>query len=120
MNVLTSPGRLLRIEGLIALAVGCAGYQHYFPGHWGLFAALFLAPDVSLLGYLISANRFSATLYNAVHSYLLPLALLPFAAQIALIWICHISWDRLVGYGLKYPGAFRHTHIQSADAALTY
>jgi len=119
MNMLTRPGILLRIEGLIALVAGCAGYQHCFPGHWGLFAALFLVPDVSLLGYLISANRFSAALYNSIHSYLLPLALLPFAGQIALIWICHISFDRLAGYGLKYPDSFRHTHIQNADTSLT-
>jgi hypothetical protein len=115
MNPLNRPGLLLRFEGLIALAAGCAAYQRFYPGHWGLFALLFLAPDISLLGYLVSSNRLSTSLYNVFHSYLLPVLLAPFAGQIALIWLCHISFDRLLGYGLKYPGVFRHTHIQAAE-----
>ena len=30
----------------------------------------------------------------------------------ALIWISHIGFDRLLGYGLKYPTQFRDTHLQ--------
>ncbi len=33
--------------------------------------------------------------------------LLPFA----LIWTAHISFDRLLGYGLKYPTKFGDTHL---------
>lgn len=32
--------------------------------------------------------------------------------QIALIWITHIGVDRALGYGLKYPTAFKDTHLQ--------
>jgi hypothetical protein len=32
--------------------------------------------------------------------------------QIALIWAAHIGVDRLLGYGLKYPTAFRDTHLR--------
>ena len=31
--------------------------------------------------------------------------------QIALIWAAHIGVDRVLGYGLKYPTAFRDTHL---------
>lgn len=87
-----------------------------------MFALLFLVPDLSLLGYLHSAGKGAAASYNLVHSYVLPLALgllawkqgLPIAGQLALIWLSHISFDRLLGFGLKFPGVFRYTHIQGA------
>jgi hypothetical protein len=58
--------------------------------------------------------------YNLAHTYVLPIALaagcllsgeagLP--VQIALIWSTHIGIDRLFGYGLKYPSAFKDTHL---------
>jgi hypothetical protein len=31
--------------------------------------------------------------------------------QLALIWSAHIGIDRLLGYGLKYPTAFKETHL---------
>jgi hypothetical protein len=34
------------------------------------------------------------------------------AVAVALIWAAHIGVDRLVGYGLKYPTAFKDTHLQ--------
>ena len=34
---------------------------------WALFAALFFAPDVSMLGYLVNP-RIGAVAYNAVHT----------------------------------------------------
>ena len=119
---LTRPDVLLRLEGVLALVVECTAYQRFYPGHWGMFALLFLVPDLSLLGYLHSAGKGAAALYNLVHSYVLPLALgllawkqgLPIAGQLALIWLAHISVDRLLGFGLKFPGIFRYTHIQSA------
>ena len=33
------------------------------------------------------------------------------ATAVALIWLIHIGVDRAVGYGLKYPGAFKDTHL---------
>jgi hypothetical protein len=29
-----------------------------------------------------------------------------------LIWTSHIGFDRLLGYGLKYPTRFNDTHLQ--------
>jgi hypothetical protein len=108
----------------VELVVGCTAYQRLYPHHWGLFALLFLAPDVSLLGYLRSASKASAAFYNLVHSYVLPLALGLLAwelgswlsGQLALIWLAHISFDRCLGFGLKFPESFRVTHIQSSAA----
>jgi Domain of unknown function (DUF4260) len=119
---LTRPDVLLRLEGLLSLVVGCVAYQRICPGHWGTFALLFLVPDISLLGYLRSASKGSADFYNAVHSYVLPLAVGLFAwrqgssltGQLVLIWLSHISFDRCIGYGPKFPEVFGYTHIQSS------
>jgi hypothetical protein len=113
---------LLRAEGLIALIVFCFIYQKLSPSHWGLFLLLFLSPDVSLLGYLLPNRNAAAAFYNLAHSYVIPLALgliawkqgWLVAEQFSLIWLAHIGFDRSLGYGLKMPGAFNYTHIQSA------
>jgi hypothetical protein len=85
-----------------------------------LVLSLFLLPDISLLGYAGGNKRAAATFYNTVHNYLGP-ASLGFASwkssslvgeQLALIWIAHIAFDRLLGFGLKYPVAFKPTHLQ--------
>jgi hypothetical protein len=122
------------------LIISCIAYRNLYPGRWGFFALLFLVPDISLLGYLfsspkvsarkisggtVSARKLSAAFYNAVHSYVLPLLLGLLAwergwalgGQLALIWLSHVSFDRSVGYGLKFPGNFRYTHIQSSASA---
>jgi hypothetical protein len=85
---------------------------------WWLFAALWLVPDLSMTGYW-AGPRWGAHCYNAVHSYLLPVALAisalalhrPAWMPFALIWFNHIGVDRLLGYGLKYPSGFGFTHL---------
>src|SRR5262249_23361274 len=87
-------------------------------GRWWLFAALFLAPDLSMLGYLFG-RRVGAACYNAVHTYLTPFAIAALAAAlhvhalygVACILTAHIAFDRVQGYGLKYATAFAHTHL---------
>ena len=108
---------LLRLEGLVLATAAIAFYAHQ-GGSWWLFAALFLAPDVSFAAYL-AGPRLGAAVYNAVHSTLAPAALLaiglaaaqPLVAGIATIWLAHIGVDRLVGYGLKYVEGFGFTHL---------
>ena len=119
-NVVGAPKAILRLEGLAALAAATAAYVH-LGGGWALFAGLFLIPDLSMLGYLRD-RRIGATIYNLGHSYLAPgplvafglLASQPLAVSIGLIWIAHIGFDRVVGYGLKYDTAFGHTHLGQA------
>ena len=80
---------------------------------------LFLSPDLFMLGYLKDA-KWGATAYNLVHTLAGPILLLaialvlPAAACIpyALIWLAHIGFDRMLGYGLKYPTFFKDTHLQ--------
>ena len=108
----------LRAEGLAMLLLALLLYAKGGYG-WGRFAALLLVPDLSLLAYLIGP-RAGATSYNIVHSDIGPFALaaaamlglLPAAAlPLALIWGAHVGMDRAAGYGLKYPAAFRDTHL---------
>jgi hypothetical protein len=116
--MLTSPSTLLRIEEAALLLLTLVAYQH-LRYSWLLFAILFLTPDLFMLGYLLNA-RVGAATYNLVHTLTLPLALLfisyrqhwHLAPAIALIWTAHIAFDRLLGYGLKYPTFFKDTHIQ--------
>lgn len=83
---------------------------------WILFAALFLVPDVSFVGYL-AGPRVGAATYNALHSYAGPLLLAGVfvltgrPAAIPLIWLAHVGFDRALGYGLKYDSAFGETHL---------
>jgi hypothetical protein len=112
-----TPKLLLRLEGAAVLAAASAAYAQTGQG-WGLFALLFLVPDLSMLGYL-AGPRFGAATYNSGHSYLSPLALgaagllmvMPMLLPLALIWAAHIGFDRALGYGLKYGTAFTHTHL---------
>jgi hypothetical protein len=108
----------LRLEGLAVAAVSTALYART-GASWWLFAALWLAPDLSMLGYLASPC-WGARCYNAIHAYVVPAALGLSALllhadgpllPIALIWINHIGVDRLLGYGLKYADGFGYTQL---------
>lgn len=118
MNTVGHPVRgWLRLEGGVLLAVSVAAYVGV-DGGWLRFALLFLLPDLSFLAYL-AGPRVGAAGYNVAHSYALPLALIVTAEvlgqmgllMVALIWLAHIGFDRLLGYGLKYPSGFRDTHL---------
>lgn len=85
---------------------------------WPTFLLLFLAPDLSMLGYL-AGPTLGARLYNVVHSYVGPIFLAVWSLRMgadsyvtyAHIWIAHIGFDRMLGFGLKYPTAFGDTHL---------
>jgi hypothetical protein len=112
------PRALLHVEGLAVLGGALALYFHLDYG-WVLLVALALAPDLAAVGYL-AGNRIGAAAYNAAHTYVGPVVLatvgvlddIDIATQLSLIWLVHIGGDRLLGYGLKYPSAFKDTHLQ--------
>lgn len=116
-NPLAQPVLLERLEGGVLLAAAVLAY-YARGGNWLLFAVLLLAPDVSMLGYL-AGPRVGATMYNLMHSYVLPGALTlagvlaenGLLVSLALIWFAHSGMDRLLAYGLKYPDAFKHTRL---------
>src|SRR5713101_4516570 len=117
-SMLTKPKLLLHVEGAAILML-CVFFYHQLHASWLLFAILFLTPDLFMLGYLLNTRAGAAT-YNLVHTLTLPLTLLflsylehwHLAPAIALIWTAHIAFDRLLGYGLKYPTLFKDTHLQ--------
>jgi hypothetical protein len=69
---LSSPSFLLRAEAFCILFVTLVAYRLPFPHHWMLFACLVRVPDLSLLLYLRGLNTYVSVVYNAVHSYVLP------------------------------------------------
>jgi hypothetical protein len=108
---------ILQLEGGAVLAAAAAAFGQ-LDGSWGLFAGLFLVPDLSMLGYL-AGPRIGAACYNAGHSYLGPLLLAAAGAargetlllQLAAIWVAHVGFDRMLGYGLKSGAGFGFTHL---------
>ncbi|WP_330745583.1 DUF4260 domain-containing protein [Chryseobacterium sp. CP-77] len=85
---------------------------------WWWFAGLFLAPDISMLGYTMN-NKAGAFFYNLFHHfgvavivYFVGTALsLPYLQMIGAILFSHSAFDRILGYGLKYPDSFQNTHL---------
>lgn len=85
---------------------------------WWLFLAFFFAPDLSALAYLANP-RIGATTYNLVHHK--ATAILIYIAGISLknpallfagsLLFAHSSFDRVFGYGLKFPDSFDNTHL---------
>lgn len=113
----SQPASLLRAEGAILLIAATTLYWKE-DGSWLLFAVAFFLPDLSVVGYL-GGNWVGAATYNAVHSSVLPVALAVIGVvtdgslltAVALIWLAHIGFDRMVGYGLKYAERFKETHL---------
>ena len=115
---LLRPNSLVRLEGLAAVVLAVWWYAA-FGASWVLFAILFLAPDIAMLGYL-AGPRAGAALYNLVHTYTSAAILAGLGTvtghrllvYLALILAAHIGVDRLLGFGLKYPSGFKDTHLQ--------
>jgi hypothetical protein len=130
-----APRVLLRLEGAAMLVTATLAYAQTGRG-WLLYLLLFFVPDVSFAAYTLGP-RIGAIGYNLLHSYTFPLTALAVAlaarwagadvavydmfvvwhditaltAAVMLIWIAHIGFDRMLGYGLKYPSGFKDTHL---------
>ncbi|MHA7058790.1 DUF4260 domain-containing protein [Aquimarina sp. M1] len=85
---------------------------------WWLFLALFLVPDIGVLGYL--ANRkIGAFTYNLFHHKGLAILIYLFGVYLsnelillpAIILFSHAAFDRALGYGLKFEKGFKFTHL---------
>lgn len=116
--MLTRPRWVLHAEGAAIFVLASLFYRQ---GHfsWWMFVLLFFSPDVSMLGY-VGNVKFGAALYNLVHTLTGPICLLLVTVLLpagrlmpyVLIWLAHLGFDRMLGYGLKYPTFFRDTHLQ--------
>ena len=116
---------LLKLEGLAlgALALWLCAALDY---SWWWYAGLFLAPDLSFVGYA-AGPRVGAMVYNVAHHQGTAIGVYLAGVWIGSPWILlagtvllgHSAIDRLLGYGLKYPDAFKHTHLDAFAEALS-
>ena len=85
-----------------------------------LLPATFLLFDIGMAGYLISP-RVGAASYNFFHNHTPSILLILFGlltdrsaiAVVGYCWSFHIAVDRMLGFGLKTPTSFFHTHLGS-------
>lgn len=110
---------ILRLEELGLFAIAAFGlYLQPLQFPWWLWILLFLAPDLGALGYLINP-RAGAVNYNLLHYRFTGVSVLaigyfahhPYLVLAGLIVLGHSSFDRPLGYGLKWPDHFKHTHL---------
>ena len=108
---------ILRLEELAMF--GLAIYLNSFlPFAGWVFWAWFLAPDLGMLGYIINP-RVGAVTYNILHHKGIAIALylvgfflaIPELTLAGVVLFGHSSFDRIVGYGLKYTDNFKNTHL---------
>jgi hypothetical protein len=108
---------LLRLEEFFLFGLALFLFTQLDYG-WVWYALLFLAPDLSIAGYLANP-RLGAWTYNLIHHKGLAVALYILGFVFSVQWLMltgtillgHSSLDRVFGYGLKYPDAFQNTHL---------
>jgi Domain of unknown function (DUF4260) len=118
LSALSGPGHILGRGALLPRSKSRRPVTLLKQARRGTILLLFLVPDLSMLGYL-SGPQTGAVTYNLFHTYVLPgllaaLGLLTgstLLVSLALVWFAHIGFDRMVGYGLKYPTGFFDTHL---------
>lgn len=113
-----------RIEAATIVLLSVVAVVAVYPRWWWVILAAFLVFDLSMLGYVRSPAA-GAVSYNAVHNYVWPAVLALFAlvaasasptfstlaGVLACAWAFHVGVDRALGFGLKLPDAFTHTHL---------
>lgn len=107
----------LKLEEIAMLLLGIWAFS--LQNHsWWWFIGLFFVPDIGMLGYMFN-NNWGAFFYNIFHhkglaivigllGYYLKLQELEIAG---IILFAHSSFDRLLGYGLKFKKGFKFTHL---------
>jgi hypothetical protein len=83
-----------------------------------VWVLLFFSPDISMLGYL-AGSRVGALFYNLIHHRGIALLVVAIGLYLAnevliatgILLFGHSSFDRMMGYGLKYDDNFKHTHL---------
>ena len=108
---------IIKLEevGLFILGIYLFSLLNY---QWWWFLVLILAPDFSMLGYIVN-NKVGALSYNLFHHkgiavllYLIGCYLeIEILQLVGVILFSHSSMDRMFGYGLKYEQGFKYTHL---------
>lgn len=117
-----APNRLLRAEGTTVFVGALVAYG-WVGGSWWVLGALFLLPDLFMLGY-VRGPRVGAAVYNLGHTYVVTLGVValglgagwPGLVAVGLVWTAHVGFDRMLGYGLKYGLGFRASHLSDGEA----
>lgn len=107
----------LKIEELFQFLLGIVFFSQLNYAWW-VFPALLLLPDIGMLGYMFN-NKIGAISYNIFHHKAIAIVFLVAGyfylgevyTLIGVILYSHASFDRLLGYGLKYSDHFKHTHL---------
>jgi hypothetical protein len=108
---------ILKIEELTMFAFSIYVFN-LLPYAWWVFPALLLTPDIGMLGY-VANPRIGAWTYNFFHHKGVAILVgavglyagLSFLMLAGIILFAHASFDRMLGYGLKYTDSFQHTHL---------
>lgn len=108
---------LIKFEELLMFGLSIYLFST-FDFEWWWYLALILAPDISMLGY-INGPRVGAFTYNLFHHkgialivYLIGVAIYSQPLMLGgVILFGHSSFDRMMGYGLKFSDSFSHTHL---------
>lgn len=108
---------ILKLEEVMMLALGIYLFDQ-LDFAWWWFVVLLLAPDIGMLGYLFGNKKGAAT-YNLFHHKGIAVLVYLMGAYIAMpvlqlagiILFSHSSFDRALGYGLKYDNGFKYTHL---------
>jgi hypothetical protein len=107
----------LKLEEAAALAASIFAFAQ-LDYAWWVYPALFFLPDLGMLGYLKNP-RLGAVIYNLFHHKGIALLAwlcgfylhIPELTLTGIILFGHASFDRLLGYGLKYADSFHNTHL---------
>jgi hypothetical protein len=114
---------ILKLEEAAMASIGIYFLSLYNLGLpiW-LWVILFFTPDFGMLGYLLN-TKVGAVTYNLFHHKGIAIALAAIGyywhndvlIAIGLLLFAHASFDRIFGYGLKYPDSFKNTHLGSLE-----
>ncbi len=113
--------KVLKLEELAQFGIALVAlYYQPLEFRWWAWIILFFMPDLGMLGYLINTTA-GAVSYNLFHHKMVALLFLgagwylslPLVTLTGLLLYAHTSFDRVMGYGLKYFDSFKHTHLGS-------
>ena len=109
--------RILKLEELAMFLGGIIAYS-FLNFDWWWFLAFFFVPDIGMLGYLYG-NKIGALFYNLWHHKGLAIVIgiagvflgNEILQLIGIILFSHSSFDRMLGFGLKYAKGFKFTNL---------
>ncbi|MEN9692957.1 MAG: hypothetical protein RLZZ330_601 [Actinomycetota bacterium] len=117
-------GAILRLEGFVLLLAATTSFVKTGQPLWWA-AVIILLPDF-LLTKRVKESKIGGRIYDITHTYPLPSFVMFIAVisdyefvmpltAITLLWFSHIGFDRLIGRGEKYDGAFVDKQLAMAE-----